>query len=107
MEQRVRDLIESLQKFDPDLRVSEKTTLNFKCDGYATRLVVECNNTDYEAKIAELHEANAKLEGIIEDKDENIDGLNDDISHLNTKISDLEYDLDECRKSLDVIRGAL
>ena len=107
MEKRVRDLIESLQKFDPDIRVSEKTTLNFKYDGYATRLVVKCDNTDYESKIAELHKANEKLTGEIEERDEDIWQHLKTIDDLEVKVGGLEDDLKECRMSLDVIRGAL
>lgn len=101
MEQRVRDLIELLQKFDLDLRVSEKTTLNFKYDGYATRLVVECDNTDYEAEIAKLHKANAKLEGYNEDLLEKFEKLEDDKVSLQSRVADLEDERDNLKASIE------
>jgi chromosome segregation ATPase len=114
MEQRVRDIIESLQKFDLDLRVSEGVVVSFKYDGYATRLRIQCDNIDYDAKIAELNEANAKLEGQIEDLSERIEeykvevsDLEDDKVSLQSRIDGLESEVRSYCRSLEVIRDAI
>lgn len=54
MEQRVRDIIESLQKFDPNLRVSESTIVSFKYDGVKTRLKVEIDRGSLNSKINDM-----------------------------------------------------
>lgn len=105
MEQRVRDLIESLEQFDPDIRVSEKTTLNFKYDGVKTRLVVECNGIGGNG--VDLAAENRSLMQTVKSLEDEVDDLEGDKVLLRGKIDDLESELRDARKSLEKIRGAL
>lgn len=107
MEQRVRDLIESLQKFDPDIRVYEDTIVEFKYDGLKTRLQVIASSEAQDHKVAVVMDKNNELEERVGDLEAEIKDLKFNEEKLQSRIDEQASEIRSYCRSLEVIRDAI